>query len=90
MTSKSSCIGVTAGIIAGVVIGGAIGIAVKKMMKPKSAMRKTFSAALEICFPTWPSIPAERKRCVFACKARLSFMDLYKEGVPGSPELSGI
>ena len=37
MTSKSSCIGVTAGIIAGVVIGGAIGIAVKKMMKPKSA-----------------------------------------------------
>ena len=45
MTSKSSCIGVTTGIIAGVVIGGAIGIAVK-MMKPKSAMRKTFSAAL--------------------------------------------
>ena len=46
MTSKSSCIGVTAGIIAGVVIGGAIGIAVKKIMKPKSAMGKTFSAAL--------------------------------------------
>ena len=46
MTSKSSCIGVTTSIIAGVVIGGAIGIAVKKMMKPKSAMRKTFSAAL--------------------------------------------